>query len=116
MKRLEIFILYTFNQSQTAFINFIIMSDYDLKIFFSSHSVHKRPNQLRKLRYLGLEYGECPCVKIVSVHVNGSPRDILVARDYFVDRSHAQLPSTINLNTLGSVFSCEPGTVLSPTP
>ena len=55
-----------------------------------------KPRQLESARYLGLEGRDSPRGKVVSVHVNGSHRDISVVRDNFVDRAHAFLSKRDN--------------------
>ena len=50
-----------------------------------------KPRQLGSARYHGLEGRDSPRGKVVSVHVNGSHRDISLVRDNFVDRAHAFL-------------------------
>ena len=81
----------------------------------TSHSVHIRPRQLGRPRYLVLEGRDNPRCKVVLASFNGSPRDILGARDNFVHCLYmlhgylAPLPET----SWGQFFSCEPGTVSS---
>ena len=58
-----------------------------------------KPRQLESARYLGLEGRDSPRGKVVSVHVNGSHRDISVVRDNFVDLAHAFLSKRDNMAT-----------------
>ena len=63
----------------------------------SSHFVHRKPRQLGDVgvglvggsRYLGMEDSDRSRGEVVSVHVNGSPRDVSGAKDNFADSAHA---------------------------
>ena len=77
----------------------------------TSHSVHIRPRQLGRPRYLVLEGRDNPRCKVVLASFNGSPRDILGARDNFMDRA-----STINRDISGPVFLMWTRDSFIPTP